>query len=101
MQRMHEIFCYILPTVLIISHDLCEVKHFNTKCVKKIHMKERLKELRKEKGVTQAQVAKAIGITMSAYSNYEQGIREPSIELLKALCRYFMVSSDYLIGLED
>ena len=64
-------------------------------------MKERLKELRKEKGVTQAQVAKAIGITMSAYSNYEQGIREPSIELLKALCRYFMVSSDYLIGLED
>lgn len=51
--------------------------------------------------VTQADVAKAIGITVSAYSNYEQGIREPSIELLKALCRYFNVSSDYLIGLED
>ena len=64
-------------------------------------MKERLKELRREMKVTQADVAKAIGITVSAYSNYEQGIREPSIELLKALCRYFNVSSDYLIGLED
>lgn len=64
-------------------------------------MKERLKELRKEKGVTQQAVAVAIGVTISAYSNYEQGIREPSIQTIINLCKYFGVTSDYLLGLED
>ena len=64
-------------------------------------MKERLKEIRKEKYLTQADVAKAIGISVSAYSNYEQGIREPSLEILIALCKFFKVSADYLLGLEN
>ena len=64
-------------------------------------MNERLKSLRKEKGVSQKDVAKAIGVTMSAYSNYEQGIREPSFAILIELCKYFEVSADYLLGLED
>lgn len=64
-------------------------------------MGEKLKELRKEKGCTQSQVAKAIRVTLSAYSNYEQGLREPSYQILKLLCRFFGVSADYLIGLED
>ncbi|MBQ4558166.1 MAG: helix-turn-helix transcriptional regulator [Clostridia bacterium] len=64
-------------------------------------MGDKLKLLRKEKGVSQRDVAKAIGVTTSAYSNYEQGTREPSVELIKSLCLYFRVSADYLIGLED
>ena len=64
-------------------------------------MGERLRELRKEKGCTQGQVAKKIGVTLSAYSNYEQGLREPSYQILKLICRFFDVSADYLIGLED
>ncbi len=64
-------------------------------------MKEKLKELRKIKAVTQQTVATAIGVTISAYSNYEQGIREPSIEIIIKLCKYFDVSADYLLGLED
>ena len=64
-------------------------------------MNEKLKLLRKEKGVSQRIVAKALGITLSAYSNYEQGIREPSNDILIKLCKYFCVSSDYLLGLED
>lgn len=64
-------------------------------------MKDRLKELRKEKGVSQKEVASALGISLSAYSNYEQGIREPNIEMIIAICRYYDVSSDYLLGLED
>ena len=63
-------------------------------------MKERLKQLREEKGVTQKEVAKAIGVTTSAYANYEQGTREPSVQMIINLCRYFAVSADYLIGLE-
>lgn len=64
-------------------------------------MKEKLKQLRKEKGVSQKTVADAIGVTISAYSNYEQGLREPSNQILINLCRYFEVSADYLLGLED
>jgi len=64
-------------------------------------MSERLKQLRKEKGVKQIEVAQAIGVTLSAYSNYEQGIREPSIDIIKKLCRYFDISADYLLGLKD
>ena len=50
-------------------------------------MSEKLKQLRQEKGVKQEEVAKAIGITKSAYSNYEQGIREPSFQILIKLCK--------------
>lgn len=64
-------------------------------------MNEKLKLLRKEMGVSQKVVAKAIGITLSAYSNYEQGLREPSNEILVKLCKYFNVTADYLLGLED
>ena len=64
-------------------------------------MKEKLKLLRKEKGVSQGAVAIALGITASAYSNYEQGLREPAVEMIVKLCQYFCVSADYLLGLED
>ena len=63
-------------------------------------MKERLKQLREEKGVTQKEVARAIGVTPSAYANYEQGTREPSIQILINLCKYFKVTSDFLIGID-
>ena len=64
-------------------------------------MNERLKLLRKQKGVSQKMVAEAIGVTLSAYSNYEQGLREPSNQILINLCKYYEVSADYLLGLED
>ncbi|MBE5736602.1 MAG: helix-turn-helix transcriptional regulator [Clostridiales bacterium] len=64
-------------------------------------MKDRLRELRKEKGVTQKVVADAIGVTESAYSNYEQGLREPSVMIIIALCRYYDVSADYLLGINS
>lgn len=65
--------------------------------MEKIKISIKLKELRKLKGVTQFEVAKAISVTESAYANYEQGIREPSYEILVKLCKYFEVSSDYLL----
>ena len=64
-------------------------------------MNEKLKLLRKQKNVTQKVVAEAIGVTLSAYSNYEQGIREPDLQILVAICKYFDVSADYLLGLTD
>lgn len=64
-------------------------------------MKDKLKQLRRQKGVTQKDVAEAIGVTLSAYSNYEQGIREPNNQILINLCKYYDVSADYLLGIED
>lgn len=61
----------------------------------------RLKQLRGKKKVSQGTVAIALGITASAYSNYEQGLRIPTIPILIKLCKYFNVTSDYLLGLED
>lgn len=60
----------------------------------------RLKELRKEANATQADMAKILGVTVSAYGNYELGQREPTIEFLCKLADYFNVSVDYLIGHE-
>lgn len=61
----------------------------------------RLKELRKEANATQADMAKILGVTVSAYGNYELGQREPTIEFLCKLADYFGVSVDYLIGHES
>lgn len=58
----------------------------------------KLKELRKEKSLRQQDIANVLGITVSAYGNYELGQREPDLQTLKKLSEYFEVSVDYLIG---
>ena len=64
-------------------------------------MNERLRQLRLEKGLTQKQLAEAVGLTKNALGNYESGRREPSIDLIKKFCTLFGVTSDYLLGLSD
>ena len=59
---------------------------------------ERLKELRKKAKLNQKQVADVLGLTVSAYGNYELGQREPTIESLCKLADYYGVTVDYLIG---
>ena len=58
----------------------------------------KLRELRKQKGVIQKEVADAIGCTATVYSRYERGEREPDISTLCSLADYFEVSTDVLIG---
>ena len=58
----------------------------------------KLRELREQKGVTQKEVANAIGCTATVYSRYERGEREPDISTLCSLADYFKVSTDALIG---
>ena len=62
---------------------------------------ERLKDLRNEKGWTLKQVSILLNIPLTTYANYEQGTREPSLEMLHSLCSVFDVSADYLIGRSD
>lgn len=62
---------------------------------------ERLKATRMESGMTQKEVCEKLGLSLNGYASYEQGRTEPNVETLKALCKLFEVSADYLLGLED
>lgn len=64
-------------------------------------VKERLKELRKESGLTQKQIAKIINKSETGYASWEQGLAEPCINDLIAISDYYKVSIDYLVGKED
>lgn len=62
---------------------------------------ERLKEIRKEKNVTQGQVAEYIGTTRANYTGYETGARKPPHDKIIKLANFFGISTDYLLGLTD
>ena len=62
---------------------------------------ERLKELRIDKGVGQIELAKAINVSKGIISLWENGLREPKLSNLIALAKFFEVSLDYLVGLEN
>ena len=63
-------------------------------------IKVKLRELREQKGVTQKEVANAVGCTPTVYSRYEREEREPDIDTLCRLANYFEVSLDYLVERE-
>ncbi len=59
---------------------------------------ENLKLARRKSGMTQQNVADAIGVVQSAYKNYEQGNREPKGNTIVKLADLFGVTTDYLLG---
>lgn len=61
-------------------------------------MKNRIKELRQIKKVSQGDLAKATGLTRQAISNYENKERIPNKEILEKLVDYFEVSVSYIKG---
>lgn len=62
---------------------------------------ERLKQLREERGISQAAVGKALGVSRYAVYAYEKGKSAPSLDGLIALADYFDVTVDYLLGHSD
>lgn len=60
-----------------------------------------IKDIRSRKGLTQAEVASAIGVSSVVYSRYETGSRQPSIDILIQLADIFGVTVDYLLGRQD
>lgn len=54
--------------------------------------------LRKEKGISQCQAAKDLGVSQALMSHYENGIRECSLEFVVKIADYYSVSCDYLLG---
>ncbi|MCI9511057.1 MAG: helix-turn-helix domain-containing protein [Oscillibacter sp.] len=62
---------------------------------------ERIRETRERNGLTQAALAKKLGVTRSAVNSWEIGISAPSVQYLIELCKLFKVSADYLLELSS
>ena len=59
---------------------------------------ERLKELRRQAGLTQVDVAEKLGISQPAYASWERGVKKPTQENLVKIAQILNVSVDYLVG---
>ena len=59
---------------------------------------EKIRLLREEKELNQTELGAAVGMTQRKISYLECGRYEPSVDDLRALCKYFQVSADYLLG---
>lgn len=63
--------------------------------------KDILKSLRKERNIGQIELSKALGVSKGIISLWENGLREPNMYSLIQLAKFFNVSIDYLVGLEE
>ncbi len=60
---------------------------------------ERIRGLREDKDMNQTQVAELLNTSQTVYSRYERNERPLPIEHLIALCKFYKVSADYILGL--
>lgn len=60
-------------------------------------LNEILRDLREDHDIKQETIAQYLGISQQAYSNYENGYREIPVTAVKALAKYYKVSTDYLL----
>ena len=66
-----------------------------------ITYQKRIRDLREDHDKTQQQIADYLGTSQTMYARYERGANEMPIRHLLALCRFYQVSADYLLGLSD
>lgn len=60
-----------------------------------------LKMLRQEKGLGQVELSQELGLSKGIISLWENGLREPTMSSLIILAKFFAVSIDYLVGLDE
>ncbi len=61
----------------------------------------RITSLRKEKGLSQKEVAMSLGVSQALLSHYEKGVRECGLDFVLRCADYFGVTTDYLLGRQD
>lgn len=64
-------------------------------------LNENIRELRTARNLSQVDLAKALGVTKQSVSNWENNNIQPSIDMLIHLARFFAVSTDSLLGLDQ
>jgi len=63
--------------------------------------KDRIKELRIEKELSQEELAKAIDVHVKTISKWERGVWSPNIDSIELLANFFKVTAGYIIGMES
>ncbi len=66
-----------------------------------MEVKDRIRQLRKEAGITITKLSEELDVSRFAIMKWEQGIANPNMEAQKKLCSFFKVSGDYLMCLTD
>lgn len=61
---------------------------------------DRIKSLRERKGLTQAEIARQLGISRSGVNAWEMGLSVPSTQYIVELAKKFEISTDYLLGID-
>ena len=61
----------------------------------------RLRDIREDRDLTQAIIAKHLNISQNTYSQYENGVRQIPLKALMTLALFYNTSTDYLLGLTD
>ncbi len=61
----------------------------------------RIRDLREDHDKTQQEIAQVLGTSQTMYARYERGANELPIRHLLTLCKYYNVSSDFILGLSD
>ena len=64
-------------------------------------MYKRIKDLREDHDLSQSEVSKILHVSQSTYSRYESGFLDLPSQSLIALAKFYKVSTDYILGLED
>lgn len=62
---------------------------------------EKVRDLREDADMNQSQLAEKVGMTQRKISYIECSRNEPGIDDIKAICSFFKISADYLLGLPD
>ena len=62
---------------------------------------ERLRKLRIKKGLGQKEIAAILEMSITGYSSYENNSRRPNIDSIIILSKYYGVSSDYILGIDE
>ena len=60
-----------------------------------------IRNLREDADKTQLEIAEVLGTSQTMYARYERGANELPIRHLIALCKYYKVSADYILGLKQ
>ena len=80
----------------VVTAEELAVKSERKKIMKEINIAKNITELRKQKGITQEQLAIALNISPQAVSKWETGTSQPDTLTLPLIANYFGVSIDYL-----
>lgn len=84
--------------VIYFHFVLCrDFRHYNTNEGGVNLFSERLKELRKKKGLTQEEASKKLDIARTTYSGYERGTSEPDFNTLNKIAKFYEVDLNWLL----